>query len=186
MLSDREQEFIEHIYEKYARVLFTCSLSLLRSLPDASSIAEECVQETFETAMRKMKILERHPASEAWLKAVCRNITLSRRRKIFNRLRITGQGVLCGDNIADVHSRIDEWIEQHELQQKKQQLIDTLTEEEKAVFHAYFEREMSLKESAEILGLSETAVRGSVQRIRTKAARISILLSLFLWIVSLF
>lgn len=186
MLSDREQEFIEQIYEKYARVLFTCSLSLLRSLPDAPSIAEECVQETFETAMRKMKFLERHPAPEAWLKAVCRNITLSRRRKSLNRFRITGKSVPYSDNITDVHSRIDEWIEQHELQQKKQQLIDSLTEEEKAVFHAYFEREMSLKESAEILGLSETAVRGSVQRIRTKAARISILLSLFLWIVSLF
>ena len=71
MLPERERKFLDLIYEKYAGSLFACSLSLLRSLPDASSIAEECVQETFETAMRKMKILEQHPAPEAWLNAVC-------------------------------------------------------------------------------------------------------------------
>ena len=186
MLPERERKFLDLIYEKYAGSLFACSLSLLRSLPDAPSLAEECVQETFETALRKIKILERHPAPEAWLKDVCRNITLSRHRKILNRLRITGQGVPYSDSVADVRSRIDEWIDQHDLQQKKRQLIESLTEEETAVFHAYFEQELSLKESAEKLGLSENAVRGSVQRIRSKAARISVLLSLFLWIVSLF
>ena len=183
MLNERESTFLDRAYEKYARSLFSRSLSMLRPLPDAASLAEECVQETFETALRKIGILWEHPSPESWLFETCRNITLTKRRKALNRRRITDVPARLEDTrgAADVRDRIEEWIERHDAGQKKRQLMRTLTEQEHAVFRVYFEEELSLKESAEKLGLSENAVRGTVRRIRAKAAKIFVPLFVFLW-----
>ena len=186
MLSEREQIFLDRAYDKYARYLLQYSLSMLRFMPDAFPLAEECVQETFEVAIRKIRILQHYESPQAWLIATCKRITMAKRRKTLNRLRITGKAVPIDEtgHLADVHNRIDEWIEQHDHQQKRQKLIQSLSEQELAVFRAYYEEELTLKESAERLGLSETAVHGSVQKIRAKAARISLIYMAFLWFVS--
>lgn len=188
MLSEREQIFLDRAYKRHAQSLYRYSLSLLRTIPDAPSLAEECTQETFEVALRKIKILQQHESPEAWLMATCKHITLTKRRNTLNHRRILGKPISIDEsyNIADIHNRIDEWIENHDYQQKKQQLIQSLTEQELAVFHLYYEEELSLKESAAKLHLSENAVQGSIQKIRSKAAKISITLFTFLWFVSLF
>ncbi|MBQ8136857.1 MAG: hypothetical protein IJ174_05420, partial [Clostridia bacterium] len=89
MLSEDERRFLDGIYREYAKPLFYYSLSLLRAFPDARSLAEECMQETFEIALRKIKTLRKHSFPEGWLFKTCRQICISRRRKLFNRERIT-------------------------------------------------------------------------------------------------
>ena len=86
---------------------------------------------------------------------VCKRITLSRRRKEWNRKRITGDLIPIDEDIqiADVRNRVDEWIDQHDLQQRKQQLIETLTKQELDVFCAYFEDELSMEECATKLAI---------------------------------
>ena len=185
MLSECEQIFLDRVYQRHAQSLYRYSLSLLRSIPDAPSLAEECVQETFEVALRKIRVFQQLESPEAWLIATCKRITISKRRKMLNRQRIVGKIISIEDSydIADTHNRLDEWIEKHDLQHIKQQLIQSLTEQELAVFHVYYEEELSLKESAAKLQLSENAVQGAVQRIRSKAAKISITFFTFLWFV---
>lgn len=188
MLSEHEQIFLDRMYQRHAQSLYRYSLSLLRSLPDASSLAEECVQDTFVVAMRKIRILQQLESPEAWLITTCKRITISKRRKMLNRRRIVGKSISIEESydIADIHNRLDKWIEKHDLQQMKQQLILSLTEQELAVFHLYYEEELSLKESATKLQISENAVQGTIQRIRAKAAKLSITFFTFLWFVFLF
>lgn len=173
MLSEDEKRFLDEIYRKYAKSLFYYSLSLLKALPDAQSLAEECMQETFEIALRKIRTLRAHALLEGWLYKTCRQICLSRRRKLYNRRRITGPSVSVESaySISDQHDLIDEWVEQHDAERKKQRLKQALTVQELSVFRLYFEQECSVKACAESLGLTETAVQGTIQRIRGKAKK---------------
>ena len=109
----------------------------------------------------------------------CRKITLSRRRKLLNRQRITGQPVPYEEIAAAVSAgdNVEDWILRNDLFERKHQLMDLLTEEELAVYRCYYEEDHSLKECAEALNLSVNAVRGSVQRIKDKLMRI--MLSVF-------
>ena len=179
MLTESERAFLDRMYGTYARTLLVYSFSILRALPDAFPMAEECVQETFERAMLRMHTLARHKSPERWLMNTCRKITLSRRRKQLNRLQITGQPVLY-EEFADTlpsGDNVEEWILRNDLFERKQQLMDLLTEEELAVYRCYYEEDRSLKECAEALNLSVNAVRGSVQRIKGKLMQI--MLSIF-------
>ena len=179
MLTESERAFLDKMYGTYARTLLVYSYSMLRALPDALSLAEECMQETFERAMLRMNMLSRHQAPERWIMNTCRKITLSRRRKLLNRLRIIGQPVPY-EEIADAvpaGDNVEEWVLRNDLFERKQQLMDLLTEEERAVYRCYYEEDRSLKDSAETLNLSVNALRGAIQRIKGKLMQI--MLSIF-------
>ena len=179
VLTESERAFLNRMYGTYARTLLVYSFSMLRALPDAFPMAEECVQETFERAMLRMNTLSRHRSPERWLMNICRKITLSRRRKLLNRLRITGQPAPY-EEIADTvpaGDNVEEWVLRNDLFERKQQLMDMLTEEERAVYRCYYEEDRSLKDSAETLNLSVNALRGAIQRIKGKLMQI--MLSVF-------
>ena len=174
MLTESERAFLDEMYSTYARTLLVYSYSMLRDLPDALSLAEECVQETFERAMLRMNTLSRHQAPERWIMNTCRKITLSRRRKLLNRLRITGRPMPY-EEMADAlpaGDNVEEWVLRNDLFKRKQQLMDMLTEEERVVYRCYYEEDRSLKDSAETLNLPVNAVRGAIQRIKGKLMRI--------------
>lgn len=173
MQTENKHAFLSELYTKYTRDLFTFSLSLLRSLPDAFSLAEECVQETFEKATWKVGTLKRLDSPKAWLINTCRKITISKRRKLLNRKSITGKQVSLDEAciVIDDHDRIEEWILRNDLLNGKQQLIDALTEQERAVFDLYYEKNHTLKDTASLLNLSENAVHGAIHRIKAKAVK---------------
>ena len=81
MLTTEEEAFLDALYQRFARIVFMYSYSLLLPLPDAWSMAEEGTQDTFEKSMAKIDILRRHESPEGWLMTTCRNVTLTRRRK---------------------------------------------------------------------------------------------------------
>ncbi len=173
MLSSDEAAFLESLYEKYAASLFVYSFSMLKPLPDALWLAEECVQDTFVKALL-MDRLRNHPEPFGWLRITCRNITLSKKRKIKNRRRILG-GPLSGDSIytaQDPADCIEEWILKNDLTDARETLLASLTDQELLVYQAYYERDLSLKDTAEILGLSGNSVRGALQRIKNKLGKL--------------
>lgn len=170
MLSDQEQQFMKTLFSKYSQSLLLYSFSMLRSQPDGYLLAEECVQETFETAMRKIAKLGSCDSPFAWLLNTCRKITISKRRKLLNRKRIIGQQVQVKEisEIEDVADCISNWILMNDLYERKQQLFDSLTEQERMVYHAYYESNLSIKECAKEIGSTEGSVRGALQRIKHK------------------
>ncbi len=171
MLTEQEQQFLDAMYTKYAQTLLRCSQSILLQFPDSGELAEECVQETFEIAMRKMKKLLRHEAPEGWLKDTCRKISLSKRRKLLNRIRILGTPVSYSVlfDVPDPVDDIESWALANDLASVKQSLLSKLSDEERAVYRLFYEQHLSMKDTATELQLSVDAVRGALQRIRKKA-----------------
>ena len=183
MLTTEEKAFLDALYQRYARIVFMYSYSLLQPLPDAWATAEECTQDTFEKAMTKIGILLRHESPEGWLITTCRNITLTRKRKKWNRTRIIGVTVPIDEShpVADPHDFVEEWILKNDLVKAKEELLGSLSKQEMAVFRACYEEGQSVRSTAEALRLSESAVRGTIQRIRQKAKQISPLLFMLLY-----
>ena len=173
MLKHEEEQFLNDLYAKYAHTLIIYSHSMLLQIPDSFSVAQECMQETFEKAIAQRKTLCRHEAPLLWLKKTCRNITSSKRRKILNRARIHGWKAsedIIG-NTADPYDCIEEWALRQDTGDIKRLLLESLTNEERDVYHAYYEENRSLKDAAAVLGISENAVRGAISRIKAKLAK---------------
>lgn len=174
MLTDKERAFLDELYQKYYKILLLSSFVLLGKQKEHWETAEDCVQETFVKAMIKMHKLYCHTAPELWLKKTCRNITLSKRRKQYNRARILGfpSPMQGAEEIKDVKNDIAEWIIREELLEKKQQLLETLTQQEQQVYRNIYEGRQTIKEAAEALQITEGSVRGALQRIKKKITKI--------------
>ena len=173
MLTEQEEQFLDAMYTKYAQTLLCCSQSILLQFPDSGALAEECVQETFEVAMRKMKKLLRHEAPEAWLKDTCRKISLTKRRNLLIHARILGTPVSFSVlfDTPDPMDDIEAWAMANDLASVKQSLLFKLSDEERAVYRLFYEQNLSMKDTANELNLSVGAVRGALQRIRSKGER---------------
>ena len=174
MLTEQEEQFLDSLYAKYAQTLLRCSQSILIQFPDSGALAEECVQETFVVAMRKMKTLLRHEAPELWLKNTCRKISLTTQRKLLNRSRILGNPVSSRIifDAVDLIDDIEAWVIANDLASVKQSLLAILSDEERDVYHLFYEQHMSMEEAANKLNISKDAVRGALQRIRKKRSSI--------------
>lgn len=170
-MNDGVRNTIDQLYSKYYRELYHYSFSLFDYKQQHAQDAEDCVQDTFEKALRCLNQLEHHPEPLLYLKKVCYHITITRRRNIKNRNRILGYPVPLEEpcemqNVQDVTM---DWIIRLENQAAKARLTERLTESEKKVYQAYFEKELSIQETATACGISHGAARGCIQRIRAKA-----------------
>ena len=66
---------------------------------------------------------------------------------------------------------VDSWLNRDEASSNVEAILELLTEREHMVYEAYFEQNLSLKETVELTGLSANAVRSAIDRIRQRAKR---------------
>lgn len=175
MTEDRRY-LIHLLYQKYYRELVQYSLSLFDYQPHHQQDAEDCVQETFEKALRHENDMQTVEEPLFFLRKMCYHITITKRRNIHNQERILGfPGSLQECNPPDSRDLIGEWLQALENTQNKQALLRQLTSGERAVYEAYYEQHLSLQDTARTLDISTGSVRGAAQRIRKKAAALKFL-----------
>ena len=174
MLTNEDQALIDELWRKYYHLLLTISYRLLDQMPEYRPLAEDCVQLTFEKAVRKITVLRRHTNPYLWLKQTCVNITLSERRKQRNRQRLLNYPVEITDDgdIADTRNCVEDWTLREDLADKKEQLLAEMSDQEQAVFNALFEQNRTYQETAKAMNITEGAVRSTARRIRKKARKI--------------
>lgn len=170
-MNDGVMNTIDQLYSKYYRELYQYSFSLFDYKQQFMPDAEDCVQEAFEKAIRHSGQLEHHPEPLLYLKKMCYHIAVTKRRNIKNRNRILGYPVPLGEDeeVPQMQDLVTDWIIRQDRQAAKAQLKEQLTDGEGRVYQAYFEENLSIRETADSLGISHGAVRGCIQRIRAKA-----------------
>ena len=183
MLTNKEKEFLARLYSEYYTKLIDYSYSLLDRNLKSWPLAEDCVQSTFEKAMIKMNVLQKHDLPYLWLRKTCRNITLSENRKLINRARILRYPISFDQqlDVADPKDDIAEWILREELIDRKQQLLENLTEQERMVYQAIFEENLSHQETEKLYSMTDGTIRGAIQRIKRKALKIFSNFLIFVW-----
>lgn len=173
---------IEEMYTKYYISLKRHCIKLVSYNPQFVSIAEDCVQEAFYRAICHAEDFESSPNQYGWLATCCSHYMLSHIRQAKKREKIIGKSVSLDEygDIPDLMDNILAWIAHIEYQETVAEFIATLSPLEQKVFRAYYEKGLSLKDTAQRAKLSTTSVRGTLDRIRTKGRHFRIMIFLYM------
>lgn len=173
-MNEEQQITLDLLYSKYYRELLQYSFSFFDCRQQYLRDAEECVQDTFEKAMKNLDKVLTNEAPLKYLKLMCKNITISRRRDIHLHQRILKFPKTIDEyfDVADPKDIVMDWIIRQENKEIKKILMEELTDKEKEVYSLYFEQDMSIKETAQELDSTDGSIRGSIQRIRSKAMKL--------------
>jgi len=146
---DSNLRHIEYAMEKYSRMLFRISYSILSDEHDA----EDAIQETFIRYMTKAPLFRDSDHEKAWLIKVVTNVSKNMLR-LKNRQLIHSTDELQSIGIDEENRTVFEVIMQ-------------LPPKYRVVLDLYYIEGYKAKEISAIIGITQTAVRKRLQYART-------------------
>ncbi len=163
-LQRRDPAAFRQLVETYSPRIYNLALKMLAD-PD---LAEDVLQETFINAYRAIDRFEGRAHVSTWLYRIAHNAVLMRLRKEKNAPQIQSL-----DDEAETLHVTGGWDEtpehrllQAELGQKMDEALASLSEALRAVFVLRDVQGLSTAETAEVLDLSQTAVKSRLHRAR--------------------
>jgi RNA polymerase sigma-70 factor (ECF subfamily) len=142
-----------------ARV-FTLAMRILQQREEA----EEAAQDVFIQAFKSMKQFQGKAKFSTWLYKICYHISVDRLKADENRKK-KHENVAIETQNAYMKA-IDENIVQTEQQAFVQKLLHLLPEEERFIVSLFYFDELSLKEIASVVGITENNAKVKLHRSR--------------------
>jgi RNA polymerase sigma-70 factor (ECF subfamily) len=165
---DGEADLFHDLIRPYERTVYIMVLSLLRNEADA----EDAAQETFLKAFRNLNKFRAESKFSTWLISIALNE--ARRRRRARKSHGTGtldagpgeKGHVSPALLQDWREVPSEILERQEVRRILQQAVMTLPEIYREIFLLRDVEELSVRESATTLGISEGAVKIRLHRAR--------------------
>lgn len=149
---DEVEKWMEAAYRQYYQKMIGVAY---RKTGDRS-IADDLVQEVFVQAVSQMEELAEHPNFEAWLMLTLRNVIGKERRRVH------------GVPLEEV-----EWLLQDEMPESVENLLPCrLAEEDRRIILWRYRDQVSCREIADRLGVSEVACRSRISRALQRCKRL--------------
>ena len=120
-------------------------------------VAEEVLQDTFVRAYERRATLRDGVSPMPWLHRVALNLCYTRLRQ--NRQRSEPLSEALGRILRDLSGEPQEFVEQRELREIVRAGIATLPPKQRSVVALYYLRELSIQETAELLGVRPGTVK---------------------------
>jgi RNA polymerase sigma-70 factor (ECF subfamily) len=142
---------------------------ILRSVGSHNSaVAEDLTQETFLRVVKQAKSYEQRAKFTTWLYTLARNLCIDNsRRMVHRRTRSLDQpdeeGQTLLDRTAAQGPAVDRKVIGQQLQTRLAQAIDSLPEDQREVFLMREQADLSFKEIADIVGISENTVKSRMR-----------------------
>lgn len=142
---------------------------ILRSVgPHNVSQAEDLTQETFLRVVKQAPMYEQRAKFTTWLFTLARNLCIdaSRRRKHRKAQSLDStdeEGSSLLDRTASASPAIDRQVIGRELQARLARAVSELPEDQREVFLMRESADLSFKEIAEIIGVSENTVKSRMR-----------------------
>lgn len=155
-----QTEAFSRLVEKYRQKVFQTSMGFLHNADDA----EDLTQDIFVKVWYSLKSFDGRSTFSTWLYRIAVNQAINRVRK--NKLRS-----FVGIN-SEIHEsqysddNAEETLERKELKKQIWQAIDKLKSNQKKAFVLFYYQELSIKEVAEVMDLSQKATESLVFRAR--------------------
>lgn len=177
-----QDELIENLFLSYHDALKKACMGYFHYLPQYMPYVDDCVQEVFVAAIKKQDDLAQHPNPYAWLSNACRKQCVFFIRQRVSRQNIIGKQIPFCDAMPEscVQDDIVRWLDAYDAERHLTRLREQLTEAEQLVFEEHFLWRKTAATIAEEQNTSETAVYGTIQRIRKKACRLMAIAIFFL------
>jgi RNA polymerase sigma-70 factor (ECF subfamily) len=152
---------VELLVREYARFVYSVAYSVLRNGHDA----EDAVQETFLRVVRHAAELPAVRERRAWLARIAWRIAIDRRRQQAVR-PMADDDEEAVNRLRDAAPGAEQQLIDAEMLSLLERLVSSLPADQRDVIMLSTVEEMSGREIAGILGISETAVRGKLFRAR--------------------
>jgi len=157
----------EKLVQRYSSKVFRVALHISRRPQDA----EEIVQETFLRAFQHLKNFEERARLSTWLTRIAVNVALGKLPKSRRELAVSiseepDQADLAAQTIADWRPNPEQFYSRTELADILKQALESLPTIYSTVFLLRDVEGLSIAETAETLGLTETAVKTRLLRAR--------------------
>ncbi len=153
------------LVERHSRYLFRVAYRMTGNEHDA----EDIVQETFLRAYRNLESYDGRAAFSSWLFRIAHNYSLDqlRVRKLKATRSLSGEGEderSLLDAVADAAPGPERLAASGMLQQRLQQALAALTEQERTAFTLRHYEELPIAEICRVLDTSENAVKHAIFR----------------------
>jgi len=158
-----QDELLENLVHRHSRLVYRIAYAVLRSHHDA----EDATQETFFRALRYRRKLAAVEDHKSWLARIAWRAAVERSRKTSRKREISLDDPRKPlPEIASVESSADSAIEGSEVNALLERFIAALPEKLRAPLILSVVEEMSPREVAAALGISQAAVRSRLFRAR--------------------
>jgi RNA polymerase sigma-70 factor, ECF subfamily len=165
---------IECFYElvrPYERAIFLAALSLVKNEADAEDILQEAVLKAF----KGLHSFRQEAKFSTWLIQITLNEAKMRLRKDRRHLYDSSDEGQCSEDgdyvpkdLADWREIPSEALEQKELREALIKAVNSLPEKYRTVFVLRDVQQLSIAETAQVLGISEASVKTRLSRARLK------------------
>jgi RNA polymerase sigma-70 factor (ECF subfamily) len=153
----------------YERAVFLAALSLMKNDADAEDVAQEAILKAFKNLAR----FRQEAKFSTWLIQIAINEAKMRLRKDRRHLyesieegKVGDDGDYIPRDFADWREIPSEALEQKELRMALTRALDTLPEKYRTILILRDVQNLSINETAKILGLSEANVKTRLSRAR--------------------
>jgi RNA polymerase sigma-70 factor (ECF subfamily) len=142
---------------------------ILRSVgPWNTTQAEDLTQETFLRVVKQASAYEQRAKFTTWLFTLARNLCIdaSRRRKHRKAQSLDStdeEGTSLLDRTASAGPAVDRQVIGHQLQARLEEAIAALPEDQREVFLMRESADLSFKEIADVIGVSENTVKSRMR-----------------------
>jgi len=163
-----QKEYFYELIKPYQRRVYTAAFSVLRNEAEA----EDAAQEAFLKALTHIRQFRAEARFSTWLLQIAVNEALMRRRRAHPELmepigeKQDEEGNYTPRDFADWREIPSQTLERKEIRQKLAEAIASLAEKYRRVFVLRDVEHMSIRETAEALGISQASVKTRLLRAR--------------------
>ncbi|WP_226579446.1 RNA polymerase sigma factor SigX [Halobacillus litoralis] len=161
------KQFFDEFYENYHQDLFQFIMYMVKD----RSLAEDLVQDVYVKVLKSYDSFSGKSTEKTWLFSIARHVIFDYfRKQKRKRNRILGffDWHDKGDELKDQHPVPEELIVQNEEIQQVYDALDHCSVNQRSVLVLRYIQELTIKETAEVTGWSESKVKTTQHRaIRT-------------------
>lgn len=144
----------------------------IKTMISDEDMAQDLTQDTFLKAMKNLGQLNEPAAFRGWIKKIARNMTIDilRKRKVisFSQMVLSDSDEMVEFEDDRVENLPEVVIDRKETTRLIGEILGTLSPEQRVVTELFYYENLSVKEIAEELGVSENTVKSRLKYARNK------------------
>jgi RNA polymerase sigma-70 factor (ECF subfamily) len=163
-----EKDFFIELVRPYQRTVYATVISMVGSKEDA----EDVTQDALLKALARLHQFRRESAFGTWLIQIAINEARMRRRKLRHGIMFSltsepdGEGAYIPRDFADWREIPSEALERSEIREALANALTSLEEHYRMAFILRDVNDLSIAETADILGITQGAVKSRLRRAR--------------------
>lgn len=165
IVEKKQSDYFQFLYTRYSGVVYNKCLSLSSD----KDLAKDLTHDIFLKVFLNLSTFKQQSKFSTWLYSITYNFCI-------NFLKKEKKQPESNDEVADISDEEGEELEKQLLEikvERLQQVLDTISIENKSILLMKFQEEYSIREIAEILELSESAVKMRIKRAKAQAVEVN-------------